>query len=63
MGWAGCYDLTLTCDSGDHGLACEQTYTDENGAACRREARKDGWTFDRYGFRAFCPRHSGKTNS
>jgi len=59
MSWAGCYDLTLTCDSDEHrtkGETYSRTFNDEHGSKCRARARKAGWTFWDDG-RALCREH------
>jgi hypothetical protein len=60
MSWAGCYDLTLTCDSDAHRHEPQEmhsrTFTDEHGSKCRARARKAGWTWWPDG-RALCPMH------
>jgi len=56
----GCYTLDLYCDNDDcphrrdkDGGWHRCQYTGEFGAACRKEARKDGWTLDHK--RTLCP--------
>lgn len=59
MGWAGCYDLTLTCDHSDHVLPQTIQFNYEHGASCRRAARAAGWRLKPDGS-CLCPKHSGR---
>ena len=66
MGVAGCYDLALACDGADcakrhrmSGKGHQYTpltanYNHEQGASCRRMARKAGWKFDEVEGWAYC---------
>jgi len=64
---AGCYTLHLYCEVRIDGRECGRfgEYHAETGAACRRQARDDGWRIGRYRGEGIasvaCPEHSGKT--
>lgn len=69
MAVIGCYTLDLYCDTGDgdgygdtcpykprDGTSIQGEYTGQTEGQCIRDARRDGWRFNRDKTKAFCPR-------
>jgi hypothetical protein len=66
---SGCYLLHLYCDNysvqnlGEHRYnEFPHSYTDEYGARCRADARRDGWILKRNGG-AICPKCAKRLKS